>query len=166
MTIPGATTTERLNNAIVRLGIVSRQSDNKGVRKSIADLAKHWNRYWTSARRKLAPTELDAITGKLRNYADWYTRAYYLLPVQIRTKAFAPTDLDTGFSSVVMDRINQIREGAQASAMAGESLADVIEKNARELNREVQKTALTLGLVLIGGAILWMHYDQKRGANA
>ena len=158
----GSSTEERLNNAIYSIGQVSRRAESAGVRKAIADLAKHWASFFDSAERRNTPTE--ALSSKLGRYADWYTRAYYLLSPDLRALCVAPTQIDVSFSSIVEDRINKIAEGARAADAAGKSLGEVIEKNAAGLAKQVGSLSMSVGLLLLGAVGIYLTLMREKKA--
>lgn len=81
---------EAINNAIARIDFVTPKTP-AGTRKSVTDLATHWaDQFWDKGHRD-EPAKLDA-------YAQWYTRAWKLLPSAVQAKTVHPRTIDPTFA--------------------------------------------------------------------
>lgn len=129
---------EALNNSIVQLDFIA-PAKPAGVKKAIAELAQHWMTWWDSSERKMLPPV--AVGAKLERYAEWYTRAWFLVPPEVRARATDPRTLDVSLYHTLDDQIRYMTEGAQATVNAGAELGSYIKTQAKDLRAELEKAA-------------------------
>lgn len=135
---------ERVNNAIVAIDWKSPASP-AGVKQAVTDLGSHWIAFWNSAERRMLPP--IALHAKLTRYAEWYARAWALMPAKLRDELTHPRDLDPSVWSALEDQLTFTGEGltdpqvqAQLAAI-GDGLA-------------AAGRAYTRGLLVVGGVVL------------
>jgi hypothetical protein len=143
MTLAGANTAERLNNAI--LAIDGRAlADPKWLRKNVDELATLWVNYWNSSERRLSPPLVQA--AKLERFTAWYARAWAFQPESLRAELPHPDEIDSTVWSAIEDQLTYEGEGAQAVGKASKELAGELAVAAGKGGRELVK-----GVVIVGG---------------
>lgn len=147
------TIAEQLNNAIVGLDFVaSLSSSSAGVKKAIGDLALHWWSFYRGAYWSLPDV---AWQQKITRYVEWYTRAYALLPSELRAKCRDPRTIDPSFAAVAVDTMARMVEANVTVA-----------QGAAELAREVAFSGVTWVLLLAAGVGLTLYVQSKGAARA
>ncbi len=157
---------ETLNNNIVQLDWLAPASP-KGVKKAVAQLAQHWVTWWDSSERKLMPPV--ALGAKLERYAEWYARAWFLVPPEVRARVIDPRQIDTSLYHTLDDQIRYMAEGAQAASNAGGELADYVKSQAKDL-RTALEAAAEKGLnevymIVIVAAIALFAFGYQKGRH-
>jgi hypothetical protein len=152
------TAAERLNNAIVQLEWVT-PGTPPARKKMVGQLADHWTTWWNSTEGRAARSVPVANAPKLRRYAQWYARAWWMVGEKVRAGAPDPRTLDVGWAAAVSDQLSDLAEGAKAAKDAGENVADYVKARAKELRDELEKAqrkALTVIVVLgvVAAAVL------------
>lgn len=167
----GATSAERVNNAIYKLERASfALSKGHGTRKAIKQLADHWNNYWSGARK----TEALPSPKRLQRYVQWYARGWALLPPALRAECPDPRLIDVSFGAAAEDQVRAILEGAEASAQATSSAAAYVRDESAKLAAEIADSAERLAnkatsafreigvwAIVLGGLYI---YSQRRRA--
>lgn len=152
---------EALNNAIVEIDWLTPGSP-KGVKRAVAELAAHWVKWWDSDERKLGNT---AAGKTLQRYAEWYARAWAIVPADVRAKVPAPAEIDTSWTALQDAAIRQI-----TNAYDTKPAADVVKEAARELRDEIANVhdALISDVVVLGivAVAVLMAYGSARRAPA
>lgn len=133
-----ASVMERLNNNIVAIDwhtSLSRASE--GVKRSIGQLAQHWVEFWNSTARQALPPLL--LRGRLERYAEWYARAYVLVPADVRTKVLNPALLDPSTSALVEESVRQAIDVYGSAAEAAKQLASDIAMAPAKMAEDVAR---------------------------
>ena len=143
--------TEEVNNAIVKIGYLSANPGlvpNEGIRKSVKDLADHWDGFWKSKKRQLLPA--PALLGSLKNYVKWYARAYWLVPPLVRKSLVPPTALDPTWGRVQDEWASRVMDD---SAYATDQAKKVAKKAAAAAERAIKLGSSSV-LAIGGGALM------------
>jgi hypothetical protein len=88
---------------------------------------------------------------KMTRYVQWYTRAYMLLPQELRAGLAAPESLDTSFSAVVSDTIARVIDANEATGAAAADLA-----------KDVTQSASSVALWVAAGALAALYFMGLR----
>jgi hypothetical protein len=157
---------EALNNNIVQLDWLAPAAP-KGVKKAIAQLAQHWMTWWDSSERKLMPPV--AVGAKLERYAEWYARAWFLVPPEVRARVLDPRQLDASLYHAIDDQIRYMTEGAQAATNAGAELASYLKTQAKDLRAELEKAAesalSTFVIIALVAAVALFAFGYQKGRH-
>lgn len=155
----GKNASERLDYSIQRIASVSDGGTEagkvpQGTNAAIQTLRKHWAEFWASPARKELPDL--ALQARLDRYADWYTRAWVILPTAQRALVPSPGELDTSVEAVANDTIERVLERGRTVA-----------EEAKALQKSILATATSatftgvLG-ILLGLGVAWYFIRGAR----
>jgi len=131
---PGKTALERLDYSIKRIAAISEAGTNAGkvppgTNAAIGRLRRHWAEFFASPERKDMPQLL--LQRRMDRYAEWYTRAWAILPVAQRALIPSPGEIDVSFERVTAETFEAILERGRTIAEEAKSLRESIDSAGR-----------------------------------
>lgn len=115
--MPSERLEQRLNNAIYKLALHARGQVNARRFASINELARHWASFWQSEERRLTPT--NVLYPKLIRYLRWYTRAWELVPPQVKQLVPSPDKIEPSAGQAMLETLRAYRQSQQDMNDAG-----------------------------------------------
>lgn len=148
-----ASTEERINNAIVRLGYLTSGSRevSPGVRKAVELLGSEWLRWWGARPVSVVRLTDPEYVGKLKRWAEWYARAWALVPAAVRKGCPDPREIEPSWSASLADEAHVLTDAKTASAKLSKEIAEAAAK----LPDTVRDGLTHLGLIVIAGLLAW-----------
>jgi hypothetical protein len=137
------------------------------VRRAIVQLAEAWVRWFENVYRKtLFPTvtdNLDRTTEKFGRFVAWYTRAWVLVPSEIRKQCPDPRRFNDYEAQIAKAEIVRILDSLGANEdvkiIATQSLSEQAHQLMRELKETAQDAATSVGQAIAGAGIVYVIFN-------
>lgn len=120
----------------------------------MTDLGTAWFAWWVSAERKLMPP--IATHAKVTRFAEWYTRAFVLMPPATQAKLVHPSTLDATVWAAIDDQLQQTGDGAQAQGAFAAQQLTALAKGVGVVHDKLLTTVLVVGGVAIAGGVVYL----------
>jgi len=157
-------TEERINAAIkclVRAAMEALLAKKIGVRRAraVKALGDHWWEFYQSDQRIALPSAV--LAPRLSRYVAWYTRAWALLPEDVRRGCPQPDAIDPTFAGIARDTLASFSEGLRVAPEAGQYMLDQSTKLAKDIGSSLKWGIETILVALALGLVAWKMWDDN-----